>query len=742
MAQTSLTTTESPFANVSMYLNSVSPGYTQLDENLFHPLPNNVPASTREIIWPMNNGKLINAKLKLEKEYLNIARPPMGPFESTTYVSLPLHVVNDFKERVQRCDKRHEGNMHIAANVNPLTQDPFRNPNMNPGALTAIVETKSKFQSRNPFNKLTTNFNKLFVKDESFENVESSDVSILSYNDEFASCGKLLISANVNVLNVFGLSESSEYEHTKVTNEENELEQPLLRLQFSSTCIITSLTAFVLNEEPIIVFGCNLGKVLIIKPRSMKMKQIDLNLNSLEQSLNVVNVSTVYAIRHPLYEYLIVAGTSNGEVFILNPLAKNELQNYKKEVVGTDSYVTFYRKFDLSIFGQASDEQLIGHFKLCHKSITAFASTLSVEEPLQNDLQPLLLAVASEDGFVKFIDLMFSYRLDQEESASSIVTDIVSNYFNSGVSDVKFSPDFKFFTIVGKGDLIEVFKMTYYNITGLLKKPERQGRSRSGTVNSHNSHYTAMQATQSLQNLQEQLPERLYPPIIKSVETVCRFKGHANSVKSIQFLRGNGDSLLVYKLVSCGNDGKVFIWEFDYKAVPKVKKTTIATQNKPTRESRRSIHEKKNGNLVLTHSPSPGPVHSRSAHRRNLSSDPILNTPSFTNLLSPKSLNLTSVLLDGHSPKSEASETVMALYKQLLEVRSKKSPQKTFIQSSTIISPIVNDKFLPSISIPLATIDLTSIVPDGKIDNVYIDKQAVWCFCKNGDLFKYKVYRE
>lgn len=247
------------------------------------------------------------------------------------------------------------------------------------------------------------------------------------------------------------------------------MEQPLLRLQFSNTCIITSLTAFVLNEEPIIIFGCNQGKVLIIKPRSMKMKQIDLNLNSQEQSLHVVNVSTLHAIRHPLYDYLIVAGTSNGEVFILNPLGRNEMQNYRKEVVGTDSYVTYFRKFDLSMFGQASDDQLIGHFKLCHKSITTISSTMLVEDPMQNDMQPLLLAVASEDGFVKFIDFMFSYRLDQEEIVNSIVTDIVSNYFNTGVSDVKFSPDFKFFTIVGKGDLIEVFKMTYYNISGLLK---------------------------------------------------------------------------------------------------------------------------------------------------------------------------------------------------------------------------------------------------------------------------------
>ncbi|KAI5959035.1 creC [Candida margitis] len=745
MTSTTPNTSDATFANTTMYLNSVCPGYTQLEDNEYHSLPNDMPRSTAEIAWPVTNGKSINAKLKLESDYLNIARPPLGPFESTTYVSLPLHLVNAFKEKVQQSDKRSEGNMHIGANVNPLTQDPFRNPNMNPGALTTIVETRTRFQSKNPFNKLTTNLNKLFTKDEFYDNVEASDVSILSYNDDFASCGRLLVSTNVNVLNVLGLSESSQFEHTKVRENESKIEQPLLRLQLSSKCVITSLTAFVFHEEPIIILGCNQGKVVIVKPRSMKMKQIDLNLNSPE-SINLVNVSTVHAIRHPLYEYLIVTGTSNGEVFILNPLGRNEMRNYKKEVVGTDSYVTYFRKFDLSLFGEPSDDQLIGHFKLCHKSITAISSTLSVENALRNDLQPLLLAVASEDGFVKFIDFMFTYRLDQEEVSSSLVTDIVSNYFNTGISDIKFSPDFKFFSIVGKGDLIEVFKMTYYNINGLLRKPERQGRSRSGTVNSHNSLYTSMTATQSLHDHGQ---EKSYPPMVKSIEIVCRFKGHTNSVRAIQFFNDNNsssssnDSLSVYKLVSCGNDGKIFVWEFDYKAVPKVKKPqAVVSQSKP-RESRRSIHEKKNSIHIVTHSPSPGPIHSRSAHRRNLStSDPILNTPSFTNLLSTKSLNLTSVLSDDPSPKPKQPETIISLYKQLLDIRVKKSPQKKFIQSSTIISPIVNDKYLPSISIPLVTIDLTSIVPDGKIDNVVIEKQAVWCFCKNGDIFKYAIYRE
>ncbi|CAD1810375.1 WD domain, G-beta repeat family protein [Candida parapsilosis] len=736
MAQNTANNTEAPFANASMYLNSVCPGYTLLEDNVHYPLPNNVPASTMEIAWPVTIGKSINAKLELDSEYLNIARPPLGPFESTTYVSLPLHVVNAFKEKVLHCDKQSEGNLHIGANVNPLTQDPFRNATMNPGALTTIVETKPRFQSKNPFNKLTSNFNKLFVKDEIYDNVEASDVSILSYNDDFASCGKLLISANVNVLNVIGLSDSSEFQHTKII-ETKKIEQPLLRLQFSSTCIITSLTAFVLNEEPIIIFGCNQGKVVVIKPRSMKMKQIDLNLNSSEQALHPANVSTVHAISHPLYDYLVVAGTSNGEVFILNPLGKNELLDYKKQVVGTDSYVTYFRKFDLSVFGEPKDDQLIGHFKLCHKAITAIASTMSMENSLQNDMLPSLIAVASEDGFVKFIDFMFSYRFDQEEVTDSIVTDIVSNYFNTGVSDVKFSPDLRFFTVVGKGDLIEVFKMTYYNINALLKKPERAGRSRSGTVNSHNSHYTSMTATQSLQDL---VPERSYPPIIKSIEIVCRFKGHTNSVKAIQFFKDIDESQSVYKLVSCGDDGKVFGWEFDYKAVPKVKKPHAATQSKP-RESRRSIHEKKSSVHIVAQSPSPGPIHSRSAHRRNLSSsDPILNTPSFTNLLSTKGLNLTSMLSDDHSPKPRQTETIISLYKSLLDLRSKKSMQKKYIQTSTIISPIVNDKYLPSISIPLVTIDLTSIVPDGKIGNVVIDQQAVWCFCKNGDLFKYTVH--
>ncbi|KAI5950731.1 creC [Candida jiufengensis] len=726
-----------PASNVSIYLNSVCPGYSELNDNTYYKLQN-IPQYIKEISWPISNGKTIK-KLHLDHNYLNIARPPMGPFESTTYVSLPRHVVHNFNDIIKSIEKAQEGNMHIGANVNPLTQDPFRNPNLNPGSITTIIDiNQRKFQSKNPFNKLSNNLNKLFLKnDENYLNLQDES-KILDYNAEGLNASdKLLISSNVNVLNIFGLSETSKFEQTiekKTENFTKIIEKPLLRIKFDESSIITSLIAFTLHEEPIIVLGFHSGIITIIKPKTLKLRNFTFNSNILEESLEIIGVSSLHVINHNIYDYLIVVGFSNGEVAIINPEGKD--LNYEKSISGKDEYVTFFKKFDLSPFATVCDDQVIGHFKISHKPITSIASTMFIEKSNQNsDLQPLIIAFASADGFVKFIDLMFTLNLNDYNNNNSIVTDIVSNYFNSGINDLKFSPDYKFFSIVGKGDLIEVFKMTYYNANGLLKR--QQGRSRSGTINSINSFENQ---------------EIKYPPIIKSIQIVCRFKGHTNMVKSIQFLKDNDDSSSMYRLISCGNDGKIFVWEFDYKSIPKVKKPPQSSNHhqhhhqhhsKP-RESRRSIHEKKNSIPIITHSPSPLPQ-TRSMHRRNKSEDPIFKNPSLTNLLNTKNINLTTVLQDDENkqratPNANQIDLVISLYKQLLDIRNKKDPQKKYSQYGTIISPIINDKYVPSIAIPLVTIDLSTLIPDGKIDNFALDKYSFWCFCKNGDIFKYNIF--
>ena len=71
--------------------------------------------------------------------------------------------------------------MHIGANVNALAHDPFKIINLNPGCITRIVDWN---RSKNPFadnktlsfNKLASNFNKLFVKNDLFDDLGNSNV--------------------------------------------------------------------------------------------------------------------------------------------------------------------------------------------------------------------------------------------------------------------------------------------------------------------------------------------------------------------------------------------------------------------------------------------------------------------------------------------------------------------------------------------------------------------------------------
>ena len=139
-----------------------------------------------------------------------------------------------------------------------------------------------------------------------------------------------------------------------------------------------------------------------------------------------------------------------------------------------------FQKFDLSPLGKVDNSFVLGHFKVSHKPITSLSSTLPINKPLQpSEAQPLILAIAADDGYVRFVDFIFTYNCNYGDKQQVITTDIISNYFNTSITDIEFSPDFKFFSVVGKGDLIEVFKMSYYNVNGLLHKSSGR-RSRSG----------------------------------------------------------------------------------------------------------------------------------------------------------------------------------------------------------------------------------------------------------------------
>lgn len=71
-----------------------------------------------------------------------------------------------------------------------------------------------------------------------------------------------------------------------------------------------------------------------------------------------------------------------------------------------------------------------------------------------------------------------------------------------------------------------------------------------------------------------------------------------------------------------------------------------------------------------------------------------------------------------------------------LALKQKSSPvfKKRY---NVIIHPVVDDTLVPSIEIPLLSLDLSRWVKDCKLDDLYLDDTSLWCFAKSGDLFKY-----
>ncbi|ABN68583.2 predicted protein [Scheffersomyces stipitis CBS 6054] len=647
---------------------------------------------------------------------------------------------------------------------------------------------------------------------------------VTSYNSESystelrdPSTSKLLISAHINVLNVITMDTEGNYKNTKSVNtstpilpylesyETDEskkmseyqkvIEEPALRIHFRQNSIITALKTFVnKSREPIVILGFDSGEVIIINLHALNYQIFDdlgfgqmppnpdnVSISSkasshiYSSSFGNVDVTALEIFHHPLYEYLIVAGYSNGEVMILDPYASrsNPSTNNQSEeklkksskLVGKDAYISYFKKFDLSPFckkassssGEETDSYspnyLVGHFRVSYKPITAISSTMPYSENTDfshSEVQPMILAIGADDGLVRFMDLIFthdkSYGNTSDIKNNSVLTDLLSNYFNDGITGIEFSPDFRFVCIVGKGDIIEIFKMTYYNVNGLLTKntgsnyhsstnvnglnPTSSGvvgrRSRSGTLNSVNSanlpsaamflspsNTTPSNSFDISRNEHNHTPrllntplKELYPPLIKEIRIVGRFKGHTNTIKKIRFIKedefNKGDleqeasvKNSVYKLISCGFDGKIIIWEFDYKALPKVKKLPPLEKEKENKEKisthkRRSIHE---------------------------------NTQDQIEILTSLYKSLFDLRLKRH-------------YKALAKKAGLSSGTKRY---STVIPPIVNDKLVPSIEVPLMSLDLSALVSDGKIDGFFVDAYNLWCFGKSGDIFRYCI---
>ncbi|EGW34602.1 uncharacterized protein SPAPADRAFT_149728 [Spathaspora passalidarum NRRL Y-27907] len=829
------------------FLNSVCPGFTTLDDNVHYTLnDSDISLKNQEFLWPFSESATDTHTAQLNKTYLNISRPPISKNESNTYVSLPNHITSLFKSVVRNNDKGMEGNLHIGANINPLSHDPFRIVNLNPGCITKIIplhnHTDDKLKQHqqqdktknNPFNKLTTNFNRLLnfgndrkgANDRLFHKLLDKPNKLIqkvSQSEDFIQqlrsdqADKLLVSSHVNVLNVFALSPSSTFTNTKKVvgekpplftsqelrsedaNEQQKaaafaateivprvIQEPLLRVQFNKSALITSMTTFVkFDKEPTIVCGFESGELIMIRLSDLTYSVFDdfgFEQETPSPFTPNVAVTSLEIIHHVNYDCLIVAGFSNGEVVIVDPYPRVPSANdevpptnatfmttssseekikksasattgsYRKTEIGSDSYITYFKKFDLSPINKLNFEKLnqsqgypvylLGHFKISHKPITAISSTLEYSKSInlaKPETQPMILAIAANDGFVRFIDFVFTYNLDFGDETNknnhSIVTDIISNYFNDGITDVQFSPDFKFVCVVGKGDLIETFKMSYYNVNGLLAKntgtsnhvsttnvastanPVAGRRSRSGTINSlssggqianpmflsaayHPYNTSSVASVDASRNENSPTPrlinfplKEVYPPMIKDIQIVGRFKGHTNTVKAIQFIKSDDSSNnSVYKLISCGYDGKTIFWEFDYKALPKVKKPKEKPSQQPITR-RRSLYKK--------------------------------------HVIGPR--------------VTDQLEIIVSIYKSLFDVRLKRHYRNIYKKSgnhprhAAIISPIVNDKLVPSIEIPLASVDLSGIVYDGKIDGFYIDQYTFWVFAKNGDLFTYTI---
>lgn len=904
---------------VGMFLNSVCPGIQYLAANHHFNLPID---SNNSIDWPLTDDAVsVVKRALLSPSYLNISRPPLNShssqIESTTYVSLPFHILQSFKDSIDynRANNTSvDGNFQIAANVNPLLNDPFKLVHLNPGCLSQIIEVSPKFDPsmgttngnatsfshKNPFNKLSSNFNKLLKLSTTStmypyhlingNNVTSSINShhtsasspsgststsassayelvtkILDYHsDTYKSqlCSKsLLISVHVNVLNVLALGPSG-FVNTKeqpsdkpiihfdtsrngsqdangapITTGNNtttptnptpfsssSVEIPLLRVQFRKSSLVVVLKSFCNSlGQPVVCLGFDLGEILVLNLSDLSFNV----LTSVQGDDDNVYVTSIDVILHGL-SMLVVAGYSNGEVAIFDPL-KNDTEPYTKRVVGLDEFVTYFKKFDLSPFDlkfqnkdlTTSNTAVVGHFKVSHKPITSITSTVPyppalTASDLSGDLEslshlpsPMVLVLGSDDGFVRFIDLIATYgsNIDLQANqtiSNSILTDIVSNYFNDGITSINFSPDFRFLCIAGKGDLIEVFKMTYYNVNGLLSgghkhhHPSVSGggtggvgkRSRSGTLNSttlnallgpptsvflsplattpsvsfemnnidhallqEDSSSTSVNASANANSSANTNNNKLHPPTIKDIKIVARFKGHTNSIRRVEFLheskQGNPNSL-VYKLISCGFDGKIIIWDFDYKALPKVKEShslTGVTHTTRKKSFARNTH---------THSPSPV---SRGKHV-----SPV-NTGTGVNVQTSQPLkhhnrtkswgnNNTNYHIDEMTPGLVVNDNevkivdsiniINSLYKNLFELRLKKHYSKLLhgkpgIQKTVLIHPIVSDNLVPSIEIPLLELDLSHWVGDGKIEGFHLEGHSFWCFAKNGDIFRYLI---
>lgn len=630
------------------------------------------------------------------------------------------------------------------------------------------LKLRANENNNNPVNRLRLSDNNAKINTNPFRstviNIEDKKTLNLAASTKYPL--KLLILSNINILNIIGLDKNSQYLNTLSLKEavspstestlETKVEKPLLRIKFTRN--ITSM----FTNFPLLILGFDNSDVILMDIENFDYTLLKLDLNSA--------VTCIDLIYHPCYPYVVLVGLANGEVLILNPSASNQSPgisrgseqtragssssnqsfNYIKKVEGKDSKSIFFKKFDLSIFNKSdtSDDLIIGHFKISHKPITSFATTIPFNNRTRDSftldhLSPMIIAISLSDGFVKIIDLMFTYdknyALDDVQNIS-IITDIISNYFNDGINSIRFSPDFKFLAVVGSGDIIEIFKMSYYNVNGLLKKKDDNSsqnniggnysqsnfrRSRSDTVNSVSSSRGI---------------GKVLPPLIKDIKIVGRFKGHTNWVYDIKFIPGCS-----YKFISCGFDGKVKIWEFDSRALPKVKINKPPIQKEQENRRRRSIQHRKQPSLISAYrSPSPVPKKATIPTNTGMFVQASLTYTDDNGHLNPSQSMNTVLSGNSNSENSKENfnsknEVIFSIYKSLLDLRVKRHYKNSSVKENLLIHPVVDDKLVPSIETPLLGLDLSAYIKDGKVDGFHLEDNFFWCFSKSGDIFRYEI---
>lgn len=875
MTEYSLTLEKIPPASV--FLNTVCPGVPVLDDNTYFSISSLLDKSKLDAIqqhnWPLTGLVTSPTVLAfLEDKYLHVARPPYQMdenknVESSTYVPLPLHITSLFSQVVSEvAEKNNNSNnrhLHIGASVNSLVHDPFRLVLLYPGCLSSIIRLQPGLKTRNsisggmrePLNKMASSINRLLRIENSdlqssspqflliVNNVDSEagthkkttrdtpfsnliDFNQNNYNAQIKSASvlKLLVTVNVNVLNVIALNGNYDYNntstvvstttlfpvvnpsananlsvssaasislsHSQVAPYNKVIEKPILRLQLESSLVVTSLLT--LESEMGVVLGLNTGEIIYINLQNLTFRQFsDLGTSVQTSELAPVSISdavtSLNAIMHPTRNLLLIAGFASGEVMIIDPTApaNPSLIPYTKSVVGKDKFVTFFKKFDLSFLpivdpvdptDNNAPPYIVGHFKISHKPITSIASTIAHSARIQFPNNPMVLAFASDDGLVRFMDLIATHGENYGNPSNFynllILTDIISSYFQDGVRFIEFSPDFRFLCVCGKGDSIEIFKMSYYNVNGLLLKNNESSkktlRSRSNTVNSStsNTHNLSLfsppmssNASQTFEPQRDGAHDVRYPPIIKDIVIVSRFKAHTNIVERVAFVKADEFHQTktksghdVYNFISCGRDGHVMIWELNTKALTKTKKTHIIAshRNQSVVSEKRS---ERNPSLVSesmtgSHSQStrglPVGLPTNRKHQRNKSitsyDDPTLGH-SFSALGINNILGSTPPQQTQTENSKEQNNIVISLYRSLGELRLKKhyGKQETKTKYQCVIHGTVDDKELPIMRIPLLIMDLLSLIREGSISGFHLASNDFWVFGSTGDIFRYRI---